>query len=151
MDLWSWLYGFMVYGFIILWLYGFMVLRFYGFMVSWFYSFMVLWFYGCMVLSFYAVVVLWFYGFMFCSFMVLWFYGFLVSKNTDLPFHVFRRILVPYPRFSRFYYTDRRFCSVLVFSKIVNMLDHILRFTNIIFLKMFQGIFLIALKYFGNK
>ena len=38
------LYGFMVYGFTVVWFYGFMVLLLYGFTGLYFYGFMVVWF-----------------------------------------------------------------------------------------------------------
>ena len=83
----------------VLWFYACMVLWFYGFMVFWFYGFMVLRFYGFMVLWLYGFMVLWFYGF-----LVLWFYGFVVSwfqELTKFPYHVFRKILISYPRLSK--------------------------------------------------
>ena len=49
------------------------------------------------------LMVLWFYGFMdlrFYGFMVLWFYALVITK---FPFHVFRKMLFLYPRFSRIY------------------------------------------------
>ena len=52
----------------------------------------------------------------------------MFSKNVKNPFHVFSKILIPYPRFSRFYYADRRDSSAPVFPEIVNKSDcHIFR------------------------
>ena len=57
---------------------------------------------------------------------VPWFQSFKDSKIqkidcfhiTKIPFHVLTKILIPYSRFSRNYWTDRRYCSVPVFSKL---------------------------------
>ena len=113
----------------VLWFYGFMVLWFYGFMIVRFCGFMVLWFYCFMALCFYGGMVLWLDGF-----MVLWFSGFIVSwfaKNTKCPFHVSRKILVSYPRCSRFHQTNRWVLSAPVFFNIFKIVG----FINIIFLK----------------
>ena len=116
----------MVLGFVVLWLYGFIVLWCSGFMLLWLYGCMVLWFYGFMVLLFYGFIVVWLYGFF--GFVVSWFYGFVVlwfhgcmdswfPKITKLSFHAFRKILIPSPRFSRWYSTDLHPFSAPVFSK----------------------------------
>ena len=78
---------------------------FFGFLVPWLQSFLV----SC-----------------FLSFKVSWFQRCFVSKFqrfTTFPFHVFRKILIPYPRFPRFHSTVRRQFSVPAFSKVVNILD----------------------------
>ena len=88
------------------------------------------------------LMVLWFYGF---GCLVCWFYGFMVPrfrKFTKLPFHVFRKMLIPHPRSSRFDLTDLHHCSVPVFSEIdKNWVSEISQFTQIIFWN-FPGILL---------
>ena len=98
---------------------GSMVWWFYGCL---FYCFLVL---GCGVLRFYGFLALWF-----CGCLVLWFCGSMFSKNTKIAFHGFRKILIPYPRFSRFHWTDRRVFVGTRFSKIA-----IFEFPNIPILK----------------
>ena len=105
----------------------------YGCLVLWLYGVLVLLFCGCVVLYF-----LWLYGFVVCvwfySCMILWF---LCFKNTKCPFHVFRNILIPYPRFSRFYLTDLHHFAAPVFSNVDTFWwgSTILKCPKIIFLK----------------
>ena len=117
-------------GFVVFWFCGIMVLWCYGFRVVWLYSFM---FYSFMV---YGLMVLGCYGFVFYGFMLLlvllflgfkmvscffWFYCFLVSKFTKFPFRVFRKRLIPYRRFSRFY-ADVHHFRCLSFPNLVEQL-----------------------------
>ncbi len=104
---------------------GFLVSEFLGFKVSWFLGFKVSWFLGFKVSKFQR----------FKSFI----YDF-VQKHllciTRIPFHVIRKIFIPYPRCSRNLKADLRGVSVPVLSKTSqNMISETVRFTNILYLK----------------
>ena len=98
---------------------GFKVSRFLSFLVSrfidfLFFCFLVSWFLGLLVSWFLLSGFVGFLSYWFLGFEVSWFLGFKVSwlQNsqkfqrphiTKIPIHVFRKILIQYPRFSRFY------------------------------------------------
>ena len=81
--------------------------------------------------------VFWFLG---CLVFDCWVLGFLVwhfPRFTTIPFHVFvDRILLWCPRFSRLYWTGRRFFfGVRLFENWQNWVSQILRFIQTIFFK----------------
>ena len=133
---------------------GFLASWFFGFLVSWslgccFFGLLVSW---CLVYCFFCFEVFWLPGCLFLGFVVSKFIGLLVSKclgfvasnfqsfkDSMIPyyqilFHVFRRILLPRPRFSRNCKTALHELSVPffpTFSK--NMIYEILRCASITF------------------
>ena len=52
-----WFFGFLVWGFMVLWLYGWLVLGFYGFRVLWLWGFTIVWLYGFTVFMVYGFMV----------------------------------------------------------------------------------------------
>ena len=113
---------------------GCFVSGFLGFLVSILFVsrlliFLVSWFLALLVSEFVGVLVSWFLSFLvpkFSGFVVPWFLGFLASEFqrfkdskchsivwgeylpgiTEFPFHVFRKILIPYAGFPRTFETD---------------------------------------------
>ena len=133
------------YGSWFLWFDGFMVWWFNGLMVLWFYGFMVLWFCGFMVLWFidlwfYGVVVLWFYGLWLYGSMALWF-----SEDID-PISMICKFFFVDGSSDLFWHTPTHCPTLSKFqiSKVPILIKNQI-------LKMIQWLFLICLKYVGNK